>query len=201
MKKYEKILKYLDGELTGEELKSFEAEINTSSKLRKEVDSYRNTLKQFKSLENIRVENSYFANILPLFRQRISNRKLRNLRPVFVLSSIAAILITIVLLFLFNSNQIFNGENTAVEEINTDGLNMYLDKYAYDLSTFQLLQDVPEEYDSLFNSLVVEELNLNGNSGDYLVDVTGSEFYDILNELSNDEIEGIYNTLIDKKIY
>jgi len=58
MNKDNQIRKYLDGELAGEELRSFEAEINNSPELKNLVDSYRNTLNQFKKIENVDFINS-----------------------------------------------------------------------------------------------------------------------------------------------
>ncbi|MDO8549538.1 MAG: hypothetical protein Q7S39_05215, partial [Ignavibacteria bacterium] len=74
--------------------------------------------------------------------------------------------------------------------------NNYLNNYSQDLTTSQLTENIPEEYYSLFNSMIVNELNLSGYPGDYLVDVTSNEFNNILNELSEEEIEGLYNSLI-----
>jgi hypothetical protein len=201
MKNDDKIRKYLEGELTSEELKKFEAEINYSPGLKKEIDSYKNTLNQFKRLKNIDVDDSYFVNILPRFRERFIKQKLPKSRPAFVLGSAVVLLISLLAVFLFKNDKSIENENIVVEEISNEGIDSYLNSYNQDFSTFQLTENVPEEYDSLFSSMIMNELDLNGNSGDYLVDVTGGEFYNILGELSNEEIDGIYNTLIDKKIY
>jgi hypothetical protein len=201
MKNNEKIRKYLEGELTGDELISFEAEIKNSAVLKKEINSYRITLTHFKKLENINVENSYFVNILPGFREKLIKQKPAKLKPAFAFGGLAGVLFTLLVIFLFSSNEQLNDENIAIEEINSEGLNSYLNTYSNDFSTAQLMQNVPLEYDSLFSSMIMNELDINGNSGDYFVDVTNNEFYEIINELSNEEIDGIYSTLIDKKIY
>lgn len=201
MKNDDKIRKYLEGELTSEELKKFEAEINYSPGLKKEIGSYKNTLNQFKRLKNIDVDDSYFVNILPRFRERFIKQKLSKLKPAFVLGSAVIFLISLLAVFLFKNDKSIENENIVVEEISNEGIDSYLNSHNQDFSTFQLTENVPEEYDSLFSSMIMNELDLNGNSGDYLVDVTGGEFYNILGELSIEEIDGIYNTLIDKKIY
>jgi hypothetical protein len=84
----------------------------------------------------------------------------------------------------------------TLQNLNQDELNEYLTDYSDDISASQLIEDIPEEYDSLFNSMIQDELIPDNYSGDYFVDVSSNEFYNILDELSEEEITGIYNNLI-----
>jgi len=198
MNKNEQIRKYLDGELTGEELKNFETEINNSPELKNLVDSYRDTLNQFKKIENVNSEESYFINIVPRFHESMRNKKRLKLKPAFAFSSIALVLTSILLVFILNKdNQVIN----PVHEISSEELSSYLKSNPQDYYEMQLIESVPQEYDSLFNSIFFNELNIDDNSGKYLVDVTGNEFYNILDEISDEDAESIYSSLISKKIY
>ena len=198
MNKNEQIRKYLDGELTGEELKNFETEINNSPELKNLVDSYRDTLNQFKKIENVNSEESYFINIVPRFHESMRNKKRLKLKPAFAFSSIALVLTSILLVFILNKdNQVIN----PVHEISSEELSSYLKSNPQDYYEMQLTESVPQEYDSLFNSIFFNDLNIDDNSGKYLVDVTGNEFYNILDEISDEDAESIYSSLISKKIY
>ena len=198
MNKNEQIRKYLDGELSGEELKNFETEINNSPELKNFVDSYRNTLNQFQKIENVNSEESYFINIVPRFHESMRNKKRLKLKPAFAFSSIALVLTSILLVFILNKdNQVIN----PVHEISSEELSSYLKSNPQDYYEMQLTESVPQEYDSLFNSIFFNELNIDDNSGKYLVDVTGNEFYNILDEISDEDAESIYSSLISKKIY
>ena len=198
MNKNEQIRKYLDGELTGEELKNFETEINNSPELKNLVDSYRDTLNQFKKIENVNSEESYFINIVPRFHESMRNKKRLKLKPAFAFSSIALVLTSILLVFILNKdNQVIN----PVHEISSEELSSYLKSNPQDYYEMQLTESVPQEYDSLFSSIFFNELNIDDNSGKYLVDVTGNEFYNILDEISDEDAESIYSSLISKKIY
>ena len=198
MNKNEQIRKYLDGELTGEELKNFETEINNSPELKNLVDSYRDTLNQFKKIENVNSEESYFINIVPRFHESMRNKKRLKLKPAFAFSSIALVLTSKLLVFILNKdNQVIN----PVHEISSEELSSYLKSNPQDYYEMQLTESVPQEYDSLFNSIFFNELNIDDNSGKYLVDVTGNEFYNILDEISDEDAESIYSSLISKKIY
>jgi len=200
MKNEEKIRKYLDGELTGEELLKFEEEINNSSELKRTIDSYKNTLNQYRRFSNPDIQNSYFVNIIPEFRERIKKKKESKLKPVFVLGSVSLVIISLLVIFIFNKDrEIMYNDNIVLQDIESEELNSYVNNYSRDFNSIQLTEVV--EYDSLFNSMILNELNINGNSRNYFADVTGNEFYTILDELSEEEIDGIYNTLISQKIY
>ena len=198
MNENDQIRKYLDGELTGEELRNFETEINNSPELKNLVDSYRDTLNQFKKIENVNSEESYFINIVPRFHESMRNKKRLKLKPAFAFSSIALVLTSILLVFILNKdNQVIN----PVHEISSEELSSYLKSNPQDYYEMQLTESVPQEYDSLFNSIFFNELNIDDHSGKYLVDVTGNEFYNILDEISDEDAESIYSSLISKKIY
>ena len=195
----EKIRKYLDGELSGQELKNFEEEFNRSSSLKKEIDDYKRVLNQFKNLENTKAEEEYFLNLLPHFRESFAAPKRLILKPSFAAGSIAVILIAVFIFFIANNQkEVIKDEQMTLQNLNQDELNEYLTDYSDDISASHLIEDIPEEYDSLFNSMIQDELIPDNYSGDYFVDVSSSEFYNILDELSEEEITGIYNNLIKK---
>jgi hypothetical protein len=193
----EKIRKYLDGELSGQELKNFEEEFNRSSSLKKEIDDYKRVLNLFKNLENTKAEEEYFLNLLPHFRERFAAPKRLILKPSFAAGSIAMILIAVFIFFIANNQkEVIKDEQMTLQNLNQDELNEYLTDYSDDISASQLIEDIPEEYDSLFNSMIQDELIPDNYSGEYFVDVSSNEFYNILDELSEEEITGIYNNLI-----
>jgi hypothetical protein len=201
MNRDEQIRKYLDGELTGEELEKFQNEINNSTKLKALVVSYKNTLNQFKRLRNDNIENPYFVNILPEVRKRIEKKKYLGLRPSFALGSVIVVLISLLAIFIFNNKEeSFVDRDSVTIEISSEALDSYLSNYNQDFTTLQLAEDVPIEYDSLLNNVMVDVLELNNNSDRYFVDITSNEFYSVIDELSTEEVEGIYNSLIAKKI-
>jgi hypothetical protein len=193
----EKIRKYLDGELSGQELKNFEEEFNRSSSLKKEIDDYKRVLNLFKNLENTKAEEEYFLNLLPHFRERFAAPKRLILKPSFAAGSIAMILIAVFIFFIANNQkEVIKDKQMTLQNLNQDELNEYLTDYSDDISASQLIEDIPEEYDSLFNSMIQDELIPDNYSGEYFVDVSSNEFYNILDELSEEEITGIYNNLI-----
>lgn len=201
MNKDEQIRKYLDGELTGKELEKFQTEINNSTELKRLIDSYTNTLNQIKKLENDDIENPYFINILPRFRRKIEKKRYLKLKPSFAFGSVALVLIAVITIFIFTNNEeSLTDENIITNEINSEELDSYLSNYNQNFTSLQLAKDVPDEYDSLLSTVMINELDLSNNSDEYFVDITSNEFYGVIDELSTEEAESIYNTLITKKI-
>jgi hypothetical protein len=200
MKNEEKIRKYIEGELSGEELLNFEKEITNSPELKREINSLRNALNQFEKLKNVNAEENYFTNILPQFIESVSKQKQLKIKPSFALGSIILVSITLIVLFITTNKQdVIENEQITLQQLDNEELKTYLNNSSQDLTTSQLTENIPEEYDTLFNSLVAEELSLNGYSGEYLVDVTSNEFYNILDELSEEEVDGIYNNILKKE--
>ncbi len=201
MNRDEQIRRYLDGELTGEELRNFEVEINNSPELKNLVDSYFNTLNQFKKIENVKVEESYFVNIVPRFLARSESKKQSRLKPVFAYGSISIVIVSVLLIFLFNKNHNVTNGDITINEISREELKSYLNANPQDNNELQLTSNIPEEYDSVFSSMVLNELNVDNNTGKFIVDISDNEFNNILDEISNDDAENIYSSLISKKIY
>ncbi len=196
MKKDERLRKYIDGELSGEELINFEKEINNSAELKSEINSYRNTLRHFEKIKNVKSDEYYFTNILPRFRENLAGKKRSNLKTSLAFGIVIVVLIAIIVFFLtVNKDETINNKQLTLQQVDKEELKNYLNNDARDFSTSQITEDIPEEYDSLFNSMISDELNLNGNSGEYLVDVTSNEFYNILDDLSDEELNNIYNSL------
>ena len=201
MNRDEQIRRYLDGELTGEELRNFEVEINNSPELKNLVDSYFNTLNQFKKFENVKVEESYFVNIVPRFHARSESKKQFRLKPVFAYGSISIVIVSVLLIFLFNKDHNVTNGDITINQISREELKSYLNANPQDNNELQLTSNIPEEYDSVFSSMVLNELNVDNNTGKFIVDISDNEFNNILDEISNDDAENIYSSLISKKIY
>ena len=198
----EKIRKYLDGELTGEELINFEVEINNSPGLKNLVDSYRNTLNQFKRIENVNAEESYFVNIVPRFREKSEIKKQVRFKPAFAYGSISLVIVSVLLIFLFNKDyNVTNGNLVSINQVSNEEINSYFNANPQVYDEFQLTKNIPAEYDSVFGSIVLSELDVDNNSKKYLLGISDTEYNNILDEISNDDAENIYSSLISKKIY
>src|SRR4030067_1010173 len=117
----EEIRKYIEGELSGEELINFEKEINNSPELKKEIDSLRNVLNQFKKLKNVNADENYFTNILPRFRESTYKQKQLRIKPSFAVGSILIVLITIIVFFITtNKEDAIEDEQITLQQLDNE---------------------------------------------------------------------------------
>ena len=68
MKISDKVIEYVDGNLSPAERVKFEEELKKSSVLQAEVNSYKDLLSQAESVKSVPVDEDYFTSIIPEFR-------------------------------------------------------------------------------------------------------------------------------------
>jgi len=195
MNKNEKIRKYLEGELTGSELKEFENEILQSPSLKKEIDDLQKTINQFSSLKNVKADERYFNNILPVFHSKDKKTSSFILKPVYTAGSLAAVLIAAIIFFFVNSGN--ENEEIMYQNLTYEEINEYLNDYSADYLPPQFIYETEEEYDSLLSSMIEVEFN-SELAEDYFSELFNEEYYSFINNLSDDEIDMIYNNLTKK---
>ncbi len=132
--KIQVIENYLDGDMTDEEIKDFEKELNINEKLRREVDIQKNIRKAFmnKGKEELKQSlNGFYKNYK---KSEIRKKNLRILIP--VLSAAASVLI---LIFVFTGNKDFTGQDDQYITLDSAGIHK-TPEYA-DSSVYQLIND------------------------------------------------------------
>ena len=143
MKNDERIIKYLEDELTPEERIAFENDLRNSTELKAELEKYLTVKKETVNLKEVKLNQDYLNSIVPEFRNKLDLPKTtsikRNLGYAF--GVMLAFLISVVIL-----QKIFI-ENTEVNEVQqfTESLN--------ENQKIELLE------------------NLNGNLEDYYSDI------------------------------
>src|SRR5210317_1357071 len=93
MKKYDDmIIKYFDGELSTDEIREFEQELESNTELKEVFDNYRKVNELFSNNDEQLAGRDYFNGIVPRFRQNLD--KVSYKFPVFKFAAaFAAILI------------------------------------------------------------------------------------------------------------
>ena len=74
----ERIIKYIDRELTEEEKALFEKDLSRSEALRKELAEYKKVLTSFDEQKSFETESKYFTNLVPLVREKLRQRETIN---------------------------------------------------------------------------------------------------------------------------
>ncbi len=142
MKNDERIIKYLENDLSPEERSEFESDLKNSSKLKNDFEMYLKLNHRVKELKDVKLKQAYLDSIIPEFRNNINIRKpvtiKRNLGYAF-----GAIFSMIISIAIFN-NIIFENTDINSVEVFTESLNQ-----DQKLELLQSLNGNTEEYDMI----------------------------------------------------
>ena len=194
MKTDERIIKYIEDELTPSERKTFEVELKKSDELKSELRKYLKVYEGTAFLKNLKLDHKYLDTILPEFRDRIDSNKQfsikRNLSLVFGLMLI--FIFSVVILKTFFSKQTDIEEFTASlsEEEKIEVLN----NINGEQKTYELLAENIKESELVF--LFETDLRVNSE----IAEVYEIDYSDIVQDLSEEEIENIYQKIINTKL-
>ncbi|MBK9099598.1 MAG: hypothetical protein IPM14_16100 [bacterium] len=195
MNKEEKIIRYIENELTSGDRDAFEEELNSSSELRKEFDKYLHLKNETLELKKVKLDNLYLDSIIPEFRAKLQTTKSPSIRLNFGYA------VGIMLIFVFSVAII----NYFLSEKST---NTDLPEFAESLDENQRLELLENlDYGIIPTELVSENVSINE-----IDEIINAEFefssevietYKIDNDdlivgLGQDEINKIYNEILNR---
>lgn len=181
----ERILKYLSGMMSPEEISRFESELKISASLNAELENIRTRLKSLNPDTEESKGHTYFANLIPRMRERIEHKKskrysvLKYAVPVF-LAALIYILIP------------FNGEQPFEEQIKNLNDSVQAELLNYLDEPVEMTENAEVLELAIGNELKLDEVNQ--------LDAGYVNTSDLLDNLSAEEINNIYNSMISKKI-
>ena len=182
----ERIIKYLDDDLTSEERAVFESELNSSEELKREFENYLVVKEKIDKQKNLKLNSDYSDSILPEFHKKAHIRKKESLRKSlsYTLGLILIIIIGISVQKIFLNNY----SNNSVD------LEKFAQSLDESLNNSNDLSDIisEKEYvDLLENNLVVNE---------DVLETYDIGYKDLIGNLSDAEADKIYNELINRNI-
>ena len=80
MDRTERIIKYIENELTFVERSKFEEELENSFELRKEFEKYLHLKNETIILKDAKLDKNYLDSIIPEFRERLQSSKSRGIK-------------------------------------------------------------------------------------------------------------------------
>ncbi len=204
MNKYDDIIiKYFDEQLSVNEIKEFERELETNTELKNAFENYRKVNEFFSTKDEQFAEQDYFNTIIPRFRQKLD--KVTYVSPIRKIGFSFATILLIISSYLLFQNYFFNQSvtNYSVESI-TDNLSEeeineladYIsDDYWNPISDEEkllLLEETDLSLEGLIASVSVEEGVL------ILSDYQINDLYSLADE---EELEIAYNEILTKRIF
>lgn len=202
MKNKDTILKYLSELMTESERIKFEERLKNDPELKSEFEKIQNSLNVFSRNSEIEDDSNYFVNLVPKAREKMQSKKRKKslvLVPAFSLA--ISILIIFFLQFpginkqsgfdIVISSEDISAFVTGMDSLNVDELfgTNFIDEYAYYNSP-----EATDEFDFILDESIISEVDLNKVNSYY---VEGPTSY---NDFSSEQVDIIYEELINKKI-
>jgi hypothetical protein len=205
MKDYKKIVRYLDGQMSVVERKSFESELQTSEILKKKFKEIKFSIDTTKELSNVEVQPEYFNDLYARFHLR--NQEAPKINYKLRLSVAFASFIVVAFTFIFyfyitkntsEENIVYAGKQLTSEDINDiAAINLNL----YNMKNIQETVNLDESDIQAINDKIYNELELKDHNMVNKVYLNPSgDLSDMMANLSEKEIDNIYNELSNKKI-
>jgi hypothetical protein len=171
----EKIRRYIEGEMTVDELSAFEKEIESSAELKKVVENLQSTLKIYRELGSVKAETNYFNNIIPEFRRGISKKRKAGFFPAYSFGSFIIIFVTSIIILLISiSDPGVNPDDGISEDIMNEEIEQFLADYSSDYSYLNFSNGTTGE---MLDSLFTSELNLTAGNLDLQFDFANTKVF------------------------
>jgi len=190
----ERIMKYIENELSQKDRIAFEVELNDSAELREELNKYLIVKKETKKLKELKLSPLYLDTILPEFRNKLETRKSlsfkKNLGYAFGIMLVFILSVVILKNFFISET-----ESTDLKEF-TQSLNEnerieLLENINDDSEVYNLISENISE--SRLSNLFSANLEINND----VAEAYNIEYFEIVDDLSEDEIEIIYKEILN----
>ena len=193
----ERIIKYLEGELSEAEKVLFEKELSDSEALRNELYAYKKVLTEFDEQKSFETDAHYFNSIIPKAREKLERKETIN--PFRKISFAAAfILILVAGYFLFQPLFFSSSENIlTIEELANNMTDAELDE----MIDYLLTEDETELIDEDIYNFEEDDLENIIYASTYenkLAIISDFGINDFSADIPETEKEEIYNELINK---
>ncbi|MGE5431248.1 MAG: hypothetical protein ACM3QX_09250 [Syntrophomonadaceae bacterium] len=199
----DKILKYLAGMLSQEEKRAFELEVQKSPSLKSELEKKASIISGLKSLSTTEADTHYFENLLPQIKQKLASVKKKSFRFYPRLAFVIPVLAVIAVLVFkpLGFNPFYKGMspsaefNKTVSQINDQTKYEMLGSLIENESGPVQADALPENAAEAVENTMGEELYQESDSKSQYLDND-----ELINSISSDEAESIYQNMINKKI-
>lgn len=189
----ERIIKYIENELSQNYRTAFEMELNNSAELRAELNKYLRVKTETDELKKIKLNPLYLDSILPEFRNKLNPSKTfsvkKNLGYAFGVMLAFIISIVVIKNFFINETKLTDLKEFA-QSLNEDERIELLENLNDDSEVYNLISENISE--NQLNNLLAANLEISNE----VAEAYNIEYYEIADDLSEDEIEVIYKEIL-----
>jgi hypothetical protein len=199
----EKFFAYLKGKMNPLEKNEFEDELNHSEILKTEFIEYKKLNGIIDEIKDVQLNKDYSESIINEFRKRKETKKFKRILPAikYALASMIIIVVGYVLITLINKE---NPQEIKLklEDFSEAELNSWNSNYYYSASAIE--NNIDDEAESRIDSIYKENLSaslveaLSEKKLEDFISINGVS--DVDEYLTDNEVDMIYNQLINKEI-
>ncbi len=204
MNKYDKIIvKYFDEQLSVDERKEFERELEINTELKNAFENYRKVNELFSTENDLLVNQDYFNGIIPRFRQNLE--KETYISPFGKIGFAFATILVIISSYLLVQNFFFNQSltNDSIQSITHNLSDEEMNELA-DYISDDYWNPIPGEENHLIleeTDFNMEEIVSNVSVDEGVMILSDYQIDDIYSLADEKELELAYNEILSKRIY
>jgi len=193
----ERIVKYIENELSPQERNAFEVDMNNSVELREEFEKYLKVYVETNEIKKLKLNPLYLASVLPEFRDKFDAPKTfsvkRNLGYAFG-AMLVFILSIVVLKNFFNAKTELTDLQEFTQSLNENQRIELLKNLNGDQVVFEIISD------SLYKPELISLFETNLKVNNEVAETYDIEYHEIISGLSKDEVDVIYKEILNSDL-
>jgi len=195
MKNDERIIKYIEDELTPVERVAFELDLRNSKELREVFEKYLRVKEEVKAFKKLKLNQAYLDSMIPELRNKIDTPRnfsvKKNLGYAF--GVVFVIMLSILVLKNFFGNEIPSSDlQKFVQSLNENQRIQLLEEINGESEVDKIIQESISETE--ITNLLASELEINSEIAE-TYDISNS---DLMVGLSQQEVDNIYSEILNR---
>jgi len=190
----ERIVKYIENELSPQERNAFEVDLSNSVELREEFGKYLKVNAETDEIKKLKLNPLYLDSIIPEFRNKLETPKSvsikKNLGYAFGIMLVFILSIAILKNFFNKESELIDIQEFT-QSLNENQRIELLQELNGESEVYNLIPGNISE--SQLNNLFAVNLEINNE----VAEAYSIEYYEIVDDLSKDEIEVIYKEILN----
>jgi hypothetical protein len=191
----ERIIKYIENELSPKEKNEFEKNLNDSNELRKEFENYLRVKAKTEELKKVKLNSLYLNSVIPDFRKKLETTKSvstgRNLGYAFGIMLIFIVSIVILKNFLNNETEL-NDLTEFTQSLNENQKIELLEEINIVLNDYYIVSENISDKELL--DILVTDIEINNE----VAEAYDISYNELMAGLSQQDIEKVYSEILNR---
>jgi len=195
MKNDERIIKYIENELTPDERVEFELDLRNSKELREVFEKYLRVKEEVKEFKKLKLNQAYLDSIIPELRNKIDSPKVFSVKKNlgYAFGVVFVIMLSILVLKNFFGNEIPSSDlQNFVQSLNENQRIQLLDEINGESEVDKIIQESISETE--ITNLLASELEINIE----IAEAYDISYNDLMVGLSQQEVDNIYSEILNR---